>query len=371
MNRIGIIDIGSNSIKSLLVHNNQQGTVTALAEGRSPTRIGSGLSDTPPRIREKDVAAAANAINQLIAEAKSVAAASSADNKAAAVDSEATNSDNSHTTASDGRVTDGDCPFELYATSAIREASNREQVVAELSQRCNAPLTVLSGEEEATLIGWAARSMPELAAVNDMLIADLGGGSLELLHLQEGRVRQQCSLHLGAVRLTTEFFAGGLTPVSAQAQTNLATHIDSLVAASGFDFTATRGATLVGSGGALSALHHMDCFSDKEQHSTALGDDIPLMPVAAMQALCASACAQCVSERIEQNGFPKNRADIMPAALLVLLHLAKLCHGDAYAYCSHNLRFGLAAWKVYQSRSNVPWTPADPIPAITIHADHG
>lgn len=336
MQPIGIIDIGSNSIKSLVIRSDSHGNISMASEGRSPTRIGTGLSDTPPCIRATDIGAAAAAINQLIEQAAE--------------------------TAGQPRAA-----FSLYATSAIREASNRDAVAAELAQRCNAPLTVLSGEEEATLIGWAARSMPDLAAAGDLLIADLGGGSLELLQMREGRVCQKCSLHLGAVRLTTEFFRRGLNPVSVQQQTDLARHIDAQLAESGFDFAAAASAVLVGSGGALSALHHMDCFVSKEEHSDLLGG-IPLMPVDAMQALYASACLQNSTERTQHSGFPPNRADIMPAALLVLLRLASLCRAHAYAYCAHNLRFGLAAWKVHQLRSDIPWTPADPVPAITIHA---
>lgn len=358
MNPIGIIDIGSNSIKSLVVHSDAQGRICMAGEGRSPTRIGTGLSDNPPRIREADIDAAADAIRRLIAEADTTDAAEGAANTGTATEAR----DVTATPTAAGAVA-----FELYATSAIREASNRDTVVSELAQRCAAPLTVLSGEEEATLIGWAARSMPELAAVDDLLIADLGGGSLELLHMVGGRVRQKCSLHLGAVRLTTEFFHGGQESVSAVQQAELGRHIDTMLAGSGFDFNAAASSILVGSGGALSALHHMDCFVHKEEHSAALGS-IPLMPLTEMQALYESACEQTSEARARVSGFPKNRADIMPAALLVLLRLANLSRANAYAYCAHNLRFGLAAWKVYQSRSDTPWTPADPIPAITIHS---
>lgn len=339
MQPIGIIDIGSNSIKSLVVRSDTRGTILMASEGRSATRIGTGLSDTPPCIRATDIEAAATAINQLIDEAAKAAGQHAATPPAT---------------------------FSLYATSAIREASNRDAVVAELAERCNAPLTVLSGEEEATLMGWAARSMPELAATDDLLIADLGGGSLELLQMRSGRVCQKCSLHLGAVRLTNEFFESSINPITAQQQAALASHIDAQLAQSGFDLNEAQSSVLVGSGGALSALHHMDCFAPCEEHSAALGN-IPLMPANAMADLYASACAQDSVARASVSGFPRGRADIMPAALLVLLRLARLCHASAYAYCAHNLRFGLAAWQIHHQRTGKPWTPADPVPAITIH----
>lgn len=346
MNRLGIIDIGSNSIKSLVVRTEADGRVVSESEGRSPTRIGTGLSDQPPQIRMSDTAAAAEAISELMAHAshhRAQAASHSGDTGAGA-----------------GHA----IPFHLYATSAIREASNRERVVQELSARCAAPLTVLSGEEEATLIGWAARSMPELAAIEELLIADLGGGSLELVHLQAGKIRQLCSLHLGAVRLNTEYFHGGSEPIRPQWQQALGQHVDELFTASGFDFEAARGAVFVGSGGALSALHHMRCFAPGEGRM----GSIPLLPVANMQSLYEQACAVDVRQRIITQGFPKNRADIMPAAMLVLLNLAGRCGARDYAYCSHNLRFGLAAQTIYNERSGQPWQPHEPIPAITIHA---
>lgn len=364
MTAVGIIDIGSNSIKSLVVRDDAQGNFIATNEGRSATRIGTGLSDTPPSIRAEDIDAAAAAINHLIRKGSRPPHESAAEYDADEADDWSKGSASNKVSAlSDTAAVPA---FQLYATSAIREASNREAVAAELSDRCHAPLTVLSGEEEATLIGWAARSVPDLAAAPDLLLADLGGGSLELLQLQGGRIRQQCSLHLGAVRLTTDFFHGGLAPIDAGWQDALARHTDALFVGSGFDFSVAKSSVLVGSGGALSALHHMDCFAPCEEHSEALGD-IPLMPVHAMADLYASACAQDSAARASVSGFPRGRADIMPAALLVLLRLARLCHASAYAYCSHNLRFGLAAWQIYHQRATTRWTLAEPVPAITIH----
>lgn len=375
MTRLGIIDIGSNSIKSLVVRTLADGLVVSETEGRSPTRIGTGLSDTPPQIRVEDVASAAAAIRQLMSEAgqctatgtasaNSVCRAEGTDTHTAQAATGAKSKEAAASAAADSSIAPA---FHLYATSAIREASNRNAVAATLQEQCGAPLTVLSGEEEAMLIGWAARSMPAFAAIPELLIGDLGGGSLELIHLKNGRIHQACSMHLGAVRLTTEYFGGGHSPVCANSRQALQAHIDALLDASGFDFAAARGALLVGSGGALSALHHMDCFEAQEDH---LGT-IPLMPVTAMQALYAASCDLDLQTRIKEIGFPKNRADIMPAALLVLLTLAARSDASAYAYCAHNLRFGIAALEIYQARTGTKWTREQPIPAVTIHSDHG
>lgn len=335
MARLGIIDIGSNSIKSLVVRTQADGRICSESEGRSPTRIGTGLSDSPPQIHAADVTAAGAAIRQLMAQAHEEAPPAS-----------------------------GAIPFRLYATSAIREASNRSEVAATLARQCEAPLTVLSGEEEATLIGWAARSMPELAAVPELLIADLGGGSLELIHIKGSTILQTCSLHLGAVRLNTKFFNGGLLPVSAIEQAALQAHINDVLASSGFDFAAASHALFVGSGGALSALYYMDCFVHREGRFGAL----PLMPVAAIGDLYAEACKKDVAARIADNGFPKNRADIMPAALLVLLSLARCSAATDYAYCAHNLRFGIAAQAMYEQQNAKRWQPGEPLPVVTIHS---
>src|SRR6204780_3176275 len=89
-------------------------------------------------------------------------------------------------------------------TSALRDASNRAEFLARATQILETPVEVISGLEEARLIhlGVQARwPQPQ----RRLLIADVGGGSAELILSENGRMVDACSKPLGAVRLTEMF----------------------------------------------------------------------------------------------------------------------------------------------------------------------
>ncbi len=97
--------------------------------------------------------------------------------------------------------------FEVLATSAVREAHNGPGFVAELARRMpDVPIRVLPGHEEAALS--AAGVLCGIPAA-DGILADIGGGSLELVRLRAGVAERAETLRLGVIRLAER--AGGDT----------------------------------------------------------------------------------------------------------------------------------------------------------------
>jgi exopolyphosphatase/guanosine-5'-triphosphate,3'-diphosphate pyrophosphatase len=90
-------------------------------------------------------------------------------------------------------------PFEILATAAVREARNGGEFREEIARLLpGVPLRVLSGEEEAAL---SAEGVLAGIPHADGLLADIGGGSLELVTLRQGRPLGADSLGLGVIRL--------------------------------------------------------------------------------------------------------------------------------------------------------------------------
>ena len=86
---------------------------------------------------------------------------------------------------------------ETVATAAVREASNGPEFIAQLGAIGPSP-RILSGEEEAVLSAHGvAGAFPQAEGI----VADLGGGSLELVNLSKGEVSDPVTLPLGALRL--------------------------------------------------------------------------------------------------------------------------------------------------------------------------
>ncbi|WP_030260493.1 Ppx/GppA phosphatase family protein [Streptomyces violens] len=94
-----------------------------------------------------------------------------------------------------------------FATSAIREAPNGEDVLARVAEETGVTLQVLSGEDEARLTFLAARRWFGWSA-GRLLLLDIGGGSLEIAYGLDEDPDAAVSLPLGAGRLTNTDLPG-------------------------------------------------------------------------------------------------------------------------------------------------------------------
>ena len=87
---------------------------------------------------------------------------------------------------------------QTVATAAVREASNGADFVQRIQRECGLDVDVLSGRQEAELSALGVLSgIPRAQGV----MGDLGGGSVELVKLSDGRLRQKTTLPLGALRV--------------------------------------------------------------------------------------------------------------------------------------------------------------------------
>jgi exopolyphosphatase/guanosine-5'-triphosphate,3'-diphosphate pyrophosphatase len=94
-----------------------------------------------------------------------------------------------------------------FATSAVRDAKNSAEVLARVRKETGVELRVLSGEGEARMTFLAVRRWYGWSAGN-LLVLDIGGGSLEIgVGIDEEPV-QALSLPLGAGRMTRQFLSG-------------------------------------------------------------------------------------------------------------------------------------------------------------------
>ncbi|MDE1769787.1 MAG: Ppx/GppA family phosphatase [Thaumarchaeota archaeon] len=135
------------------------------------------------------------------------------------------------------------------ATSAVREASNREEFLNIVSKETGFDFKVLSEREEAlySYVG-AIKSLH----IPDALFFDIGGGSLEIVYAEKFKIKKVISLPLGALRLTHQFDGrkGKFTDKNFK---SLKRHIWDLLP-NKKDLGLSKDTKLVGVGGALRAL---------------------------------------------------------------------------------------------------------------------
>ena len=109
-----------------------------------------------------------------------------------------------------------------FATSAIREATNSDQVLDEVFNSTNVELQVLSGADEARFTFLAVRRWLGWSA-GDILMLDIGGGSLEIAHGEQENPSSAFSVQLGGGRLTRNYLSGD--PFSEKSLEKLKSHI--------------------------------------------------------------------------------------------------------------------------------------------------
>lgn len=167
MEKIAIIDIGSNSARIVIVSIRDGGYFTVIDELKEPVRLAKGM--------EVDGFLRPLRVQQMVKTLKTFK-----------------NLYESHNVS---RVF-------AYATAAVRRAKNRKSFVDEVLSSCGIKLTVLSQEEEAGLV--------YTGVINSMdvpkgLIVDIGGGSTKLIYYNRRVLLAQDTLPFGAVTLTEKF----------------------------------------------------------------------------------------------------------------------------------------------------------------------
>ncbi|MGH2442013.1 MAG: Ppx/GppA phosphatase family protein [Chloroflexota bacterium] len=162
-----VIDIGSNTIR-LLVARMGGDSMTTVLDMSQFVRLGFGVESTGELNSEREEAGI-EAIKKLVGRASEVGS---------------------------DRVT-------AFATSAIRDASNGPDFARRIEQETGVEVEIISGLREAQLTARGATL--GLAISGETVIADLGGGSIEIIGLKAGNGGWARSLRLGSGKMTDRF----------------------------------------------------------------------------------------------------------------------------------------------------------------------
>jgi exopolyphosphatase/guanosine-5'-triphosphate,3'-diphosphate pyrophosphatase len=90
--------------------------------------------------------------------------------------------------------------YRAYATSAMREAKNGEEVVNMVKQEANIDLQIVHGQKEAKII-YASHAEDNIDKTKDYLYIDVGGGSTELSLFSSGEMLASKSFNIGTIRI--------------------------------------------------------------------------------------------------------------------------------------------------------------------------
>jgi len=255
-----IVDLGSNAIRFLVACPDQHGHLKVLHRDRSPIRIGEAVFSTG-KVGDE---------TQRIIDAIQ-------------------HFQNLGMNLTKVLINPKIC-WRAVATSALREADDRDEVIHSVLENTQIKINILSGEQEAQ---WALRSVAEARPLpGPFLVADLGGGSLELILGQDNQMLRCSSFQLGAVR-----WQHALDSANAEALAQIQHEQDRLRAFIGNH----KASTCIGLGGAFRTMRHITGQSSF-QGSTLKKWRTKLAPLTP-------------TKRSQKHGLPKDRADIILPAI--------------------------------------------------------
>lgn len=280
-NRLGVIDIGSNSIRLIIYEAGADGTCRMIHKAKETVRLGVRRDENGNMI-EEDI----RTVIPILQKFKHICATN-------------------HTHQ-----------IRAVATAAVRQSANTEEIMKCWESNTDIKVQILSGEEEA-YFGFLGvmRSMP--AHVTEGFIVDIGGGSTEISYFKNNQLIQSTSLPCGAVNMTMQ--NGGTDHWSEQSTAQLEQNIQQQLAE--YPWTAMHpDLPLIGLGGGIRALARME--RERKRQSKPASDPYRINPDTIFFYAEALATLS-LEERVNRFDLGKDRADIIVAGTLILRTLLK------------------------------------------------
>ncbi len=286
---VAVLDIGSNSVR-LVVYERHARALTQLYNEKSSCALGRGMAKSG-RLSDASMATALDAIKRFAMVARMMRV---------------------------GKVY-------VLATSAVRDAANREEFVAAVEALMDYPVRVLSGEEEAhfAALGVVA-GIPGFAGI----VGDLGGGSLELSAIANGSDTNGESYELGVIRLQDD--ADGSPKKAAGLVRERLTNSVLATAAPGGRFAAIGGTWR-----SLAKLHQ-----SRTDYALHMVQDY-VVPAAEMLAFCDEiVAADSIKNYPGSGGVSSSRRDLVPIGAAVLAEVLRAGQFGSVVFSALGVREG-------------------------------
>ena len=230
-----------------------------------------------------------------------------------------------------------DAEFHAVATSAVREAQNKNEFLEKVFGKVGIHISVIDGKREAELIFLGVqKALP----VHDkkVLCIDIGGGSTEFLLAENGRIIFAESIKIGAVRLTKMFFPD--YRLKSRAVKDCKFYIKKALADNkNLDYSQTYN-IVVGSSGTINAAATLVNSRINGKKSRPY-NGYTFSYVDFRSILSDVLDAKTPPERTKIQGMEIKRADIIPAGLLILRRAMKNFNIKEITLSEYALREGI------------------------------
>ncbi len=232
----------------------------------------------------------------------------------------------------------------VIATSAVRDADDRDRYVDAVVELTGVTPVVLAGDREAaaSFVG-ATRELAPGDPGTQVVVVDIGGGSTELVTGRPGSTDglRATSSQLGTVRLTERCLPSDPpTPDEVADARDTATRIlaDGVVP---LDLDPQRPVDVIAVAGTAATLAGLDIGDGEDSEVDQVHGHV--MTAATLSDLAATLAARSAAERLEVGPMDPGRADVIAAGAIILDVVVDLLDADGVTVSLHDVMDGVAA----------------------------
>ncbi|MDR1905778.1 MAG: Ppx/GppA family phosphatase [Clostridiales bacterium] len=241
-----------------------------------------------------------------------------------------------------------------YATAAVRRAKNQRSFIDEIAVTCGIKVKVLSEDEESILI---YNGVINTLDVPKGLIMDIGGGSVQLIYYNRKHLLHQVTLPFGAITLTDMFKNEGL--IAEERAVRIEKLVYEHLAKVEWLKSLDPDTQFIGVGGSVRNLGRISRRIKKYPLSTSHNYRIPTVE---FDGIYDTIKTLEIDKTVKINGLSGARADIFPSALAVIKAVTETVKFKEIIISGRGLREGA------MFRYAVPPTADKPISDILGHS---
>jgi exopolyphosphatase/guanosine-5'-triphosphate,3'-diphosphate pyrophosphatase len=234
------------------------------------------------------------------------------------------------------------------ATSAIREAENGGDFIAEVGRKTRIKIRVISGTEEARLIHMAAVYGVHMGG-SPAVVIDIGGGSIEVTLGTASHLTHARSFKLGVIRLTERFVR--TDPLSERDERRMVKHINKEIGGYLETIADRRFDRVIGTSGTILSLGALALSEDGVVRDEALRNI--RVPAKAIRRLRKRLSGADLAARLHMDGLDPRRADIAVAGSVLLDSVLRRLGADDITLCDLALREGLVLDYIHRNTATI------------------
>ncbi|KMP11310.1 exopolyphosphatase [Candidatus Nitromaritima sp. SCGC AAA799-A02] len=301
MTRIASIDIGTNTVRMLILETDSTGSLREIGQERVITRLGEGM-DTEKRLLERRMQGTLSVLAEFRGKCREYAPVI----------------------------------IRAVATSAVREAGNRDEFLKRAREEAGLEIEVIPWETEARLmIEGVLWQLPD--AGKAVLAFDIGGGSTEFILARDREIVQAAGTVLGTVRLTEKFITRH--PIVEEEYHALEAHLRHELLAVKEKLSAFAPETLVGTAGTVTTLAAIDGnvypYDPQKIHGRTLSRQ-------RVEEILEELKGLSLEERVAMQTMEKGREDLIIAGSALALETLRVFDCDPLTVSEYGLREGIA-----------------------------